>query len=112
MVVGYWLNLFFPNTDCNHVSFCVAQFVFLQLGNMGIVLSEFAMTLEVLILTQHLKHNTLVEIMAGPPREIKIAYAFFGALAVASVVTGIWLYVGSAPAYDEGLACYLDSWCW
>lgn len=46
MTIGYWLDIFSSST-CYDTQFCAIQFILLQLGNCGILVSEFAMALEV-----------------------------------------------------------------
>ena len=108
LALGYWLNLVLP-TDCYNKSFCAIQFVLLQVGNVGIIASEFAMTLEVFYLTRHFQRDTLSQIIDKTPIEIKISYAVFALLAFTSVAAGLVMYLNDQ---DTGLQCYLGSWCW
>jgi hypothetical protein len=112
MAIGYWLNFFIPTSDCHDPTFCSVQFIFLQLGNTGIMLSEFAMTLEVFFLKRHFQRNTLALALSGPPLGIRLAYAVFGIWGVVSTATGLGMYHNPSKDYDAGLKCYLDAWCW
>jgi hypothetical protein len=47
MAFGYWLDIFLTGSSCEDKTFCAIQFILLQVGNCGILVSEFAMALEV-----------------------------------------------------------------
>ena len=109
MAVGYWMNLYVYGTDCHDVAFCSSQFVLLQLGNVFIMVSELALTNEVVALVLKFRSRTL---SPSPRTPFLVRAAYLGAIpfAILSIVVGLAFHLSGSEDYCLG--CSFGAWCW
>lgn len=101
---GYFLNVF-PTFNCHVTGWCAVQFALHQIGNSGILVSEAAMSLEMLEFTNFVRTRQVISNFKVTPNSVKTMYMYYLIFTIGTVGFGF-------ATFNESVTCWFEVWCW